>query len=99
MIVRIVQMTFDPAKTGEFLNVFQSVSDQIRAFPGCRHLELWHAHDPANVYMTYSIWESQQALDHYRFSDLFKSTWSATKVLFSAPPLAFSLEKSWPTSS
>ncbi|HRH67716.1 MAG TPA: antibiotic biosynthesis monooxygenase [Bacteroidia bacterium] len=99
MIVRIVQMTFDPLKIGEFLEIFNDVCDRIRAFPGCLHLELWHASHPNNIFMTYSIWDSEESLDHYRFSELFKKTWAGTKVLFSAPPVALSLEKSWPTSS
>ncbi|MFN8143022.1 MAG: antibiotic biosynthesis monooxygenase family protein [Bacteroidia bacterium] len=99
MIVRIVQMTFHADKTAEFESVFSSACEKIRSFPGCQHLELWHSLNSDNVYFTYSIWENAESLDHYRFSTLFKTTWAKTKVLFSAPPVALSLEKSWPTSS
>ena len=99
MIVRIVQLTFDPLKTGDFLNVFNGVCEESRVFPGCRNLELWHSTNPDNIDLTDSLWDSQKSLDQYRFSELFKSTWAQKKVLFSAPPVALSMEKTWPASS
>ena len=93
MIVRIVQMTFRKEEIQNFLSLFNSRKEQIRNFPGCSHLELWNdAHKP-NVFFTYSIWENESKLDHYRFSELFKDTWAKTKALFEDKPLAFSLHK------
>lgn len=92
-------MSFDPKKTEDFKVIFNEVADKIRAFPGCQHLELWSAVPPSTIFLTYSIWESEKALDHYRFSELFKTTWSRTKVLFSAPPVALSLNRAWSASS
>lgn len=92
MIKRIVKLTFHPEHIGRFMEIFDSSSPLIRAFPGCRHLELWRCAAPGNVFFTYSIWDGAAALEEYRYSELFRETWSQTKVLFAAPPEAWSLD-------
>lgn len=85
-------MTFEPAACATFLEVFEESKNKIRAFPGCTHLELWRGKTPDNIFMTYSHWESEEALEQYRQSDLFRTTWAKTKPLFSARPEAWSLD-------
>lgn len=90
MLIRIVRMTFQPDKTSDFLAIFEMSKDKIRNFDGCRYLALLRdAHNPA-VYTTYSLWESPEHLEKYRQSELFQTTWAATKVLFADKPLAYS---------
>lgn len=93
MLIRIVRMTFKPEEVDHFLEVFNASRDKIRAFEGCHHLELWQDDDQPHVFMTHSHWESPQALDQYRHSALFKSTWAKTKPLFAEKPMAFSARK------
>ena len=93
MIIRIVRMTFDPAKTKEFLEVFNENKNSIRNFPGCTHLELHHDADQPNIYATYSYWEKHAHLENYRKSELFYHVWSKTKPLFIAKAEAFSHER------
>jgi len=82
MIARIVNMHFKPECLEEFLDLFQKYSNQISHFPGCRMLNLiQHQEHPGSV-STYSIWESEDDLNNYRNSTLFKTVWPATKVLF-----------------
>ncbi len=73
--------------------IFEQSKEKIRAFPGCLHLELLCDLDKANVRMTYSLWESPEALERYRQSELFQTTWTATKKLFADKPVAFSAGK------
>ena len=91
MIVRIVQMTFRTDKTDEFVAMFNERKDRIRHFDGCRHLELWQDKKQPEIFFTYSHWDSETALDHYRFSEFFKETWGITKAMFAAPPQAWSV--------
>lgn len=91
MITRIVKMSFDPEKTNNFLEIFNSSKDKIRAFPGCLYLSLHQNHHFPNIFYTLSKWESQDHLDFYRQSELFTTTWNATKVLFIDKPEAHSL--------
>ncbi|WP_288428593.1 antibiotic biosynthesis monooxygenase family protein [uncultured Spirosoma sp.] len=93
MLVRIVRMTFQPDKLADFHAIFDRSKAHIRAFPGNHHLDLLR--DPENpaVRMTYSLWESVDALEAYRQSELFRTTWAATKLLFAEKPIAFSGEK------
>ena len=90
MLVRTVRMTFRPDRLDDFLVLFRASAPKIRAFPGCRHLALLEDVRFPNILSTYSLWESEEALEHYRASDLFRATWAETKPLFAAPPVAHS---------
>ena len=81
-------MTFRPDRLDRFHDIFRSTSEHIRAVAGCRHLELWEDARFPNVLTTYSHWVDQDALDAYRESTLFRSTWDKTKPLFAAAPVA-----------
>lgn len=91
MILRIVKMTFDTEKVADFLSIFGESREKIRAFPGCQHLELWQGTDAPHIFFTYSHWENEEALEAYRHSELFKTTWSRTKKLFADKPEAWSV--------
>jgi quinol monooxygenase YgiN len=93
MIVRIVQMTFEPQQVDNFLALFEERKALIRGFEGCSHLELWQDANKPNIFFTYSHWQSEQHLDHYRFSELFKDTWARTKALFADKPQAWSVNQ------
>ena len=90
MLVRIVRMTFQADKLPDFQAIFDQSKYHIRAFPGNHHLELLRDPDHPAVRMTYSLWESADALDAYRGSELFRTTWAATKLLFAEKAVAFS---------
>ncbi len=92
MIKRIVKMTFQPEQVAVFLDIFETSKNRIRQFPGCQHVELLRWSDASNVFFTFSLWDNNAALEEYRQSELFRSTWSKTKVLFSEKPAAWSLE-------
>ncbi|MBO0937719.1 antibiotic biosynthesis monooxygenase [Fibrella sp. HMF5335] len=95
MLTRLVRMSFQEDRLADFAAIFDSSKAKIRAFPGCLHLELRRDLDHPNVRITHSLWESPAALEAYRQSDLFRTTWAATKVLFAEKPLAFSMETEW----
>jgi hypothetical protein len=82
MIVRIVKMSFKAEHIKEFQAFFKDRKDRIKSFDGCRHLELWQDSKEPHVFFTYSLWDNEQALNHYRFSEFFKDTWTATKAMF-----------------
>lgn len=93
MLIRIVKMTFKEESVETFLAFFNERKERIRHFPGCRHLELWQDKHHPNVYFTYSTWKSEEALDHYRYSEFFKETWSVTKTFFAARAEAYSIRQ------
>ncbi len=90
MLIRIVRMTFREEKVEDFLAIFSASKDKIRHFEGCSYLELLRDAEHPCIFTTYSHWESEQALEKYRQSSLFQTTWAATKLLFADKPLAFS---------
>ena len=93
MLVRIVKMSFEPTNIGVFLQSFEENKDRIRAYKGCEFLELYRDTHNTNVFFTYSYWQTEADLNHYRHSDLFKAIWSKTKPLFNAKPEAWSVDK------
>lgn len=92
MITRIVKMTFKPEKVDDFMNVFNESAEHIRTYPGCIQMQLLNDIHQPNVYFTYSHWESEEHLNHYRNSTLFREIWSKTKVNFAEKAEATSLK-------
>lgn len=90
MLIRIVRMTFRPDAVDTFLSHFDRAAPQIRSVDGCEHLALWQDADAPAIFTTHSHWTSADALDTYRHSDLFRSTWAEVKPLFAARPAAHS---------
>lgn len=91
-MIRIVKMTFRPEALEEFKTLFRSVQPQIAAFEGCEKVDLWQEINEPTVMMTCSHWISPEALENYRQSQLFKTTWEKTKALFAGKPEAWSME-------
>jgi quinol monooxygenase YgiN len=92
MLIRYVRMTFREDKIEEFQEIFETSKDKIKAMEGCQYLELLRDINQPNVFMTHSHWNSGTDLNNYRDSELFRTTWAKTKVLFAEKPLAFSVE-------
>jgi quinol monooxygenase YgiN len=93
MIKRIVKLTFQPERLPDFMAIFQGSKDKIRAFEGNLHLELLRDIAQQNVLFTLSHWEDEAALERYRQSELFQTTWARTKVLFADKPQAWTVEQ------
>ena len=93
MFVRIVKMSFESSNIEAFLANFEENKEQIRNFEGCGFLELYRDKHNTNVFFTYSFWNSENDLETYRHSKLFKSIWAKTKPLFNAKPEAWSVDK------
>ncbi|WP_053978024.1 putative quinol monooxygenase [Mangrovimonas xylaniphaga] len=93
MFVRIVKMSFQPEKIDTFLSNFEANKTKIRAFEGCQFLELYRDKTNPNIFFTYSYWKTENDLENYRHSELFKGVWANTKPLFNAKPEAWSVDK------
>ena len=91
MIKRIVKMTFVPEKVEEFKKIFASNWKLIKGFEGCSHVELLQDQNDPSVFFTYSLWESEEHVNHYRNSELFRKVWSATRALFRDKAQAWSV--------
>ena len=92
-LIRIVRLTFQEDKVDVFLDIFESSKEKITRMPGCNSVELLQDFNAPNIFSTYSIWDSEEALNNYRKSELFGGVWKATKILFADKPVAFSLKK------
>ena len=92
MIKRIVAMDLLPDKEEAFLNIFDRAKLQISAMHGCLGLEVLKGQEHGQLSIwTISFWESEEDLEHYRSSGLFRETWTAVKPLFSGKARAWTL--------
>ena len=92
MVTRIVKMSFDKINAEMFLEIFNEHRNQIRAAEGCAYLELWQTEEEhSTIFFTHSKWESEDFLNNYRHSDIFKIVWPKTKALFNAAPQAWTV--------
>jgi hypothetical protein len=85
-------MHFLPGKENEFMEVFESSKEKIRAFEGCAYLELFRDTANPSIFFTHSRWISENRLEAYRQSELFRITWAKTKILFAEKAEAWSLQ-------
>ncbi len=92
MITRIVKLTLQPDKVTDFIALFNSSKSSIRNTKGCNHVELLCDIKLPHLFFTYSSWDSEEDLNRYRDSELFKNIWSKTKPMFSEKAEAWSLK-------
>jgi quinol monooxygenase YgiN len=92
-MIRVVKLSFKPAHSNDFNELFEERKERIKSFQGCTYLELWQDHNEEGVFYTYSIWDDEQKLEAYRMSTFFQETWSIIKPWFSQKPMAFSANK------
>jgi quinol monooxygenase YgiN len=93
MFVRIVKMSFHEEHIPRFLANFDQMKEKIRGAEGNRLLELYQDKNNPCIFFTYSYWETEAALEHYRQSALFDEVWTFTKKLFNDKPEAWSVDK------
>jgi quinol monooxygenase YgiN len=91
MITRIVKMTFKPENLEIFIETFNESQRSIKAFDGCVRLDLMKDLNDECTFFTISHWNSEDDLESYRNSYLFKNIWSKVKPLFAKKAEAWSL--------
>ena len=92
MLVRIVKLTFKEETLPAFFQEFEIHKNTIASFPGCRGMRLLKGIDEPTVIMTYSHWDSEEALNTYRNSPVFIGLWNKIKPYFGDRPEAWSHE-------
>lgn len=91
MITRVVKMNFNPSFINEFISLFNKVKPLIANVEGCEGVQLLQHETEKNIFFTISKWKNTNALENYRHSELFKSTWAKVKIHFTAKAEAWSL--------
>ena len=93
MIIRIVKLSFHAEYISNFKTIFEENKQTIVSQKGCNRLVILKDIKDVNVIFTYSWWDSEEDLNNYRNSELFKDVWSKTKILFNNKPEAWSTKK------
>ncbi len=92
MIYRIVKLHFQTNKIGSFLELFNEVVTKVNKQPGCIEMFMTQdIHNPA-VFITHSKWETENDLNNYRNSELFKAIWPTIKPWFELKAEAWSMQ-------
>jgi (4S)-4-hydroxy-5-phosphonooxypentane-2,3-dione isomerase len=84
-------MTFRPDATDDFIGIFNGLKSRIASFEGCNRVHLYRDAIQQNVFFTISEWDSEEALENYRHSELFEQVWGRAKTYFDAKPEAWTL--------
>ncbi len=84
-------MSFELEEVEKFKSIYELNWHKIKGFEGCLHVELLQDRSSPSIFFTYSNWESENHLNNYRDSILFKTVWASTKVLFNQKPEAWTL--------
>lgn len=90
MIVRIVHLSILPAQTEAFTALYLASMERIRSSAGCLELTLLKDVTDPNRVTTLSKWTDLEALEAYRYSEFFRSTWAEARQMFSENAKAFS---------
>ena len=98
MITRLVKLSLQADKAGDFEALFYQTQSLIEDFEGCHKTNLFKISGNACQYFTISYWNTEQDLENYRASALFKDVWSQVKPLFSEKAEAWTLNVTTPVS-
>lgn len=91
-VVRLVHLVLRAEYVEDFLGLLDRVAPQIRSMPGCLGMELWRDSDQPDRFTTMSRWADQEALEQYRSSTLFRTTWTKVKPWFAERARALSYD-------
>lgn len=93
MIIRLVKLSIKESFVADFEATFLRYHKAIAKQPGCFKVMLQKDINNFGVFFTQSEWESEEALNTYRNSELFGEIWPTVKPWFSDKPEAWSTIK------
>lgn len=88
-ITRLVKLSFSEHYMNTFMESFEKKKQQILSYEGCLTVELYRDSVDNGLCFTVSTWKSEAALEAYRQSDWFQSTWKEVKQHFTDKPEAW----------
>ena len=92
MITRIVKLHFQEEKVTDFLALFDQVVTKVNGFPGCKKMYMLRDINNQSIFITHSLWNTEEDLNKYRDSELFQTIWPTIKPWFAEKPQAWSLD-------
>lgn len=98
MITRLVKLSLQVDKASQFEALFYQTQTLIEEFEGCHKTNLFKVSGSTSQYFTISYWNTEQDLENYRNSQLFRNVWSQVKPLFSEKAEAWTLQGTTPVS-
>ncbi|MBK0383231.1 antibiotic biosynthesis monooxygenase [Pedobacter sp. SD-b] len=84
-------MNLKKDKIDSFKSVFEMAKPKIISMQGCLQVDLHQDIKNPEIFFTISHWANEAALENYRNSDLFITTWKQVKPLFKEKAEAWSL--------
>lgn len=93
MITRLVRLCFNDNYIEDFKELFENVSSEIKDQPGCNSANLLQDVNRPNIFFTKSLWDSEEQLNNYRDTEVFRSIWETIKPNFIEKPQAWSTQE------
>ena len=86
-MIRIVHLSIKQGYENVFIQLFEE-SKQFILSSGCEHVSLLQDNHDTNKFATYSVWDTEEALNAYRASEAFGHIWKTTKAMLQEKPIA-----------
>jgi len=86
-------MTIRSEERERFIQLFEIHREAISSMPGCQSLQIFHDLDSTCVFFTVSNWQTDDHLQQYRNSMVFKSLWPEVKSLFQSSAEAWTVNE------
>ena len=81
-IMRLIHVTVDPSQIAEAERIWkEDCAPLMIRQRGCKSEQLLKCVETPGEYISYSEWENQEAIDHYRASDDHKTIQSHARAL------------------
>ncbi|NEN24326.1 antibiotic biosynthesis monooxygenase [Cryomorpha ignava] len=90
MVIRIVELHIHRDRLEKAQLLLAEVAPNVRKMDGCSHLNILEGLNNNAHITTYSYWKSEDHLNAYRQSNVFKTFWGEIKPLFAMPARAWS---------
>lgn len=95
MITRIVKMSILESEIERYQEIVKPYKSKILSSPGCKDVQIFKDINNKSIVFSYSVWETEQDLENYRKSEMFRKVWNEVKTLFSNPAEAWTIVKAF----
>ena len=85
-------MVFIEEKSAKFREHSKTIVNKISKSKGCHKVEILQDINDRNIFFSYSHWSSEEDLNNYRNSEMFKNIWGELRKMFAKKTQAWSTE-------
>lgn len=92
-MTRLVKLEIVEGYEEYFVEVYMNVFSEILKSPGCNTVKLVRDIHSKHIFFTVSEWDTEEDLNNYRASSLFREIWAKLKPHFANKAEVWSVEE------